>query len=298
MVKTRVLSAVVGIPFAIAVVLLGGIPFTLTITALTLIGLWELSRSMAQKGWWVVKPVAAPILVAALAGVYLWHHSPTLLLRWLMLLWWLSVFGSLLFHVAYQRNGDAPPTPNWRLSSIAATVLSVSYLGLFVFLVLLRQWQMDFADRPYPLGRDLVFFMLVTVWVTDSVAFLFGRAFGKEPLAPQVSPGKTLEGSFAGTIAGFCAAWLFAWGLISFARSEATAQVWLTLAQPVPFSLLALALSTMGQLGDLSKSVIKRELGIKDFGSLIPGHGGVLDRFDSVLATAPLVYLYAHLLLR
>ncbi len=290
----RLLSAVVGIPIAILVVFVGGLPFALTVLALSLIGLWELSRFMEQRGWWVIKPLAIPLLALAILGAYFGSDNPNWLLPGFVVLWWGSVFGCLFVHIAFRQTEATAPPVGWRLSSIGATLLSVWYLALFAFLVLLRQQQATVADQPYPLGRDLVFLVLLTVWGTDSVAFFFGRAFGREPLAPLVSPGKTLEGSVAGTVAGFLIAWLFAWGLISFGGSEATTKLWLHLAQPVPFTLLALALGTVGQLGDLGKSVIKRELGIKDFGALIPGHGGVLDRFDSLLATAPLVYFYVR----
>jgi phosphatidate cytidylyltransferase len=201
----------------------------------------------------------------------------------------------MVFHIV-KASDSSSESRGERATSVASTVFAIAYLSLFALLVLLRDFEVSVSERPYPVGRDLILLTIARVWVTDSMAFFLGRAFGKELLAPQVSPGKTLEGSVAGTLGGFIVAWLFAWALISFG-SEVTSQVWLNLARPVPFTLLALALGTLGQIGDLGKSVLKRSLGVKDFGSLIPGHGGVLDRFDSLLATAPIVYLYARWLL-
>lgn len=291
MLGLRVLSAIVGIPFAVILTFVGKLPFALAVLVLALLGLWELMQSLKSRELNIVKEVAFPCVGAAILGSYWAHLNPLTLLGLLAAVWWVGIFGSMLFHILHFSDAETE-TQGRRLAGIAMTVFAIAYLSLFAFLVLLRNFEVSVSERTYPIGRDLVFLTLIAVWTTDSVAFFFGRKFGKEPLAPQVSPGKTLEGSVAGTVAGFVAAWLFAWALISFG-SETASQVWLSLARPIPFTLLALALGTVGQIGDLGKSVLKRSLGIKDFGAIIPGHGGVLDRFDSLLATVPLVYLYA-----
>lgn len=294
MLGLRVLSAAIGIPLAVLLVCVGNLPFAIAVLVLALVGLWEFAQSLKGRGLSVVKEVAFPCVGAAILGSY-WTRSNHLTFL-IVTVWWVGIFGSMLFHIL--RSGNAgSEMQGKRLDSIAVTVFAIAYLSLFAFLVLLRNLEVSISDRTYPVGRDLILLTLVAVWLTDSVAFFFGRAFGKEPLAPQVSPGKTLEGSVAGTVAGFVSAWLFAWVLVSFG-GELTSQVWHSLVRPVPFSLLALALGTVGQIGDLGKSVLKRSLGIKDFGALIPGHGGVLDRFDSLLATTPIVYLYAYWVLK
>ena len=293
MLGLRVLSAVVGIPLAAVLIFAGGLPFALAVSALALLGLWELTSNLKSVGLKIVKEVAFPCVGTAVLGSYWAHSNPLTLTGLTVTIWWVGIFGSMLSHIIVRSDEAETETQGKRFTDIAVTVFAVAYLSLFSFPVLLRSFEVSVSDRIYPVGRDLLFLTLVSVWTTDSVAFFFGRAFGKEPLAPQVSPGKTLEGSVAGTVAGFVAAWVFAWALVSFG-SETASQVWLSLVRPVPFALLALALGTVGQIGDLGKSVIKRSLGIKDFGALIPGHGGVLDRFDSLLATAPIVYLYAR----
>lgn len=122
-------------------------------------------------------------------------------------------------------------------------------------------------------------------WITDTFAYFTGRLFGRHKLAPDVSPKKTVEGSVGGVV--FCVAAFLLYGLILGKEN-------LTPNYPV-LALCALVVSVVSQIGDLSLSVIKRENGIKDYGRIFPGHGGVLDRFDSVIATAPL-FLFLYLI--
>lgn len=294
MVRLRVLSAAIGLPLASFLVFIGGLPFAVAVSVVALVGLWELIQKFERKGIRIVKEVAFPCVVSAVLGSY-WT-PPSHYLSLLVAIWWVGILGSMVFHI-FQTKEETSEARGERAVSIAATFFSIAYLSLFAMLVLLRNFEVSISDRVYPFGRDLVFLVLMSVWVTDAAAFFFGRTLGRQPLAPQVSPGKTLEGSVSGTVSGLVAAWLFVWMFISFG-SETASQVWLAFARPIPFTLLALALGTVGQIGDLGKSVLKRSLGVKDFGSIIPGHGGVLDRFDSLLATAPLVYLYAYWLVR
>jgi phosphatidate cytidylyltransferase len=128
-------------------------------------------------------------------------------------------------------------------------------------------------------GAWLMLFVAVCVWSTDTFAYFVGRWCGRHKLAPQLSPGKTIEGS----IGGFLGAVLIG---AAFGR-------WIHLPLMHGIAVGALA-GIMGQVGDLFESALKRELGIKDFGRVLPGHGGALDRFDSLLFVAPLAYLYLH----
>ena len=120
-------------------------------------------------------------------------------------------------------------------------------------------------------------FLFACVWVSDSAAFYAGRAFGQRKLAPAISPNKTVLGSAAGVLGAVAAALLFR--LLS------------PLTWPLPFVILSgVFLSVLGQAGDLAESLVKRDAGVKDSGSIIPGHGGVLDRVDALLFTVPLFY--------
>lgn len=159
------------------------------------------------------------------------------------------------------------------LASWAWTLAGILYIGwLLGYLVSLR----GLDD-----GRNWVFFTLFTTFAFDTTAFFVGRAIGKHHLAPRISPGKTWEGTIGGTIGAVIVSLLF--------------------LLPTPLKLemhwghaisLGLLVSIFGQLGDLTESYFKRKMGVKDSGSLIPGHGGVLDRMDSIVFAGAVVYYY------
>lgn len=159
---------------------------------------------------------------------------------------------------------------------LAFSITGIVYVGfLFAFLALLRR---DFGDA----GGHFVVFVLATVWLSDTGAYVAGRLFGRHKLYPAVSPKKTWEGAV---------------GAIAFAVATAVV-VKLWLLPHVPWiDILAMGAlgSVLGQLGDLVMSFLKRSQGVKDTGGLLAGHGGVLDRFDGVLLMAPFVYMYASL---
>ena len=137
-------------------------------------------------------------------------------------------------------------------------------------------------------GALLVLMPWITVWVCDSFALFTGMAFGKHKLAPYVSPKKTIEGSVGGLIFAVIACVVYVLVMNNCFSMEMA--IW-------PAVLYGIVGSTAGQIGDLSLSVIKRGAGIKDYGNLFPGHGGVWDRFDSILFAAPLFeLLYLHIL--
>ena len=123
----------------------------------------------------------------------------------------------------------------------------------------------------------MVWVMFIGTWASDSFAYFAGRAFGSHKLAPAISPNKTIEGFFGGLIGTIAVVVGLGW----------------LLAMPLPqMAALGAAIAVLGTLGDLVESMMKRQTGIKDSGAIIPGHGGVWDRFDSVLFTVPLVYYY------
>ena len=183
--------------------------------------------------------------------------------------------------------------------SLADWVFSLTglmYVGLtMMHFVLMRRVQGDvdanwvitlddvIGDGAAALGLAWLLFVLSVTWATDVAAYLGGRKWGATKLIPHVSPGKTREGAFVGLLGGTAAGTLAAY----------------VCGLPVPLGimmLLSLAVAVGTIVGDLLESLIKREIGIKDMGTLIPGHGGILDRVDSLLVTVPLTY-YAALLL-
>ena len=128
----------------------------------------------------------------------------------------------------------------------------------------------------------VAFWLLMTIWVTDSAAYFVGKKYGRHKLAPQISPNKTWEGTLAGAGAGMLLAGIF-----------------FSIAFHVNFFaslLVSLLISSIGQVGDLVESKVKRLAGVKDSGKLFPGHGGVLDRFDSIMLSAPFAYILSLLI--
>lgn len=161
------------------------------------------------------------------------------------------------------------------ISSVGVTVFSVMYVALFGgYLIAVR---LGFSQ---PLSRHLLSFYFLVIWGSDSAAYYGGRMFGRHKLAPSISPGKTWEGAVAGLLASLLIA--------------AGAHYWFFKELPMKFALpLAAVMNVFGVLGDLTESALKRSVGAKDTAQILPGHGGVLDRIDSLLFNAPLIYYFA-----
>ncbi len=169
-------------------------------------------------------------------------------------------------------------SPEGCFRAAGAWVLGTLYIAwaFGYHLILLRQ---------EPKGLHLITFLVLVIWMTDTLAYTVGTLFGKHPLMPSISPKKTIEGTTGGLIGGIFTGWA----------------VWRIGLQDV-FSwqhalLLSLLLSIVAQMSDLIESAIKRDIGVKDSGRLIPGHGGMLDRCDSLIFTAPTMYYYVQLVI-
>jgi phosphatidate cytidylyltransferase len=162
-------------------------------------------------------------------------------------------------------------------SRLTYIVWGTFYIGLLYPFVYLIRGQSGWME-PAP-GRWWLFLLLGSLWLGDTAAMFFGKSFGRHKLAPTVSPNKTIEGFIGGFIGVIVAAMVFK-------------IFWLREIPAYHFLLISLLVGLFGQLGDLVESLWKRSLGIKDSSHIIPGHGGVLDRFDSLLFSAPVLYLY------
>jgi phosphatidate cytidylyltransferase len=169
---------------------------------------------------------------------------------------------------------------------IALSLFSAVYVTLAFSSILVAR------DSEY--GAVLYFMIFIGAWITDTFAYFTGRLFGRHKLMPDISPKKTVEGAIGGAI--FCALAFVLYGFIlsqvfdvASPLSRATAYNYILLA------CIGVAVSVFAQLGDLSASAIKRNYGVKDFGAIFPGHGGFLDRFDSVMAVAPVIMIIGAL---
>lgn len=137
------------------------------------------------------------------------------------------------------------------------------------------------------LGLYYIILILICAWISDAGAYFIGRAFGKHKMAPTISPKKTVEGAIGGVV--FCVIFNIAFTYVYFEIMENTGTV--VESNLIYLVIISVIGSLVGILGDLTASIIKRQSGIKDFGNIMPGHGGVVDRFDSILFIAPFVYV-------
>ena len=262
MLKARFLTAIVLAPLALAVLFL--FPknlFLLVIDAVLLIGAWEWSRLSGLKSrkdqiFFVGTVAAALALLHSFEAVL-----PTLLLLMLSMLFWAL---ALVCVVLYPRASSWSP---------------VMVRVLMGYAVLLPVWISLGALKGSPMSDQLILFLLLIVWAADSGAYFAGKTFGKSKLAPAVSPGKTREGLYGGLASCLCVGFGFA--------------LWFELegGQLVYLMLLSVLTGMISVLGDLFESMLKRHQGIKDSSQLLPGHGGILDRLDSLTAAAPLFVL-------
>lgn len=272
----RILTGIVGIPLAAVLIFYpGGLPFAVAIGIVSVLGAMEFYGGVRRMG-------ARPVEWAGLAAVALFVYSTRTYERASIGSIFPAVLTLLLilsFCVELVRSKRAP------LVNVGATVFGAIYVGwLISHLVVLRGIKGDVSVGSYTsnVGAWLVMLTFLGTWACDTGAYFIGRLYGKTKLAPKLSPNKTIEGSVA--------------GLISSVLVTVIAGTILRLPPQHSLALGAI-FGILTQLGDLSESAIKRELSIKDFGTLVPGHGGILDRFDSLLFTGPAAYYYALLFL-
>ena len=276
---TRVLTAAVLMTVAIAIVLFAptwGV--AIAVVVLTLLALWEyfaLGEAIGHRAYRFWTTFSAIVLVCAQtlpAATRDYFNKP--------LGWWPNFVLTVRLHLSVPLAFFV-----FVLGIVILTlwtrrplVESVPAAGISSSAFLLVAFPLSYA---LPLhgyrGPRVLLFALVITWVADSAAYFAGRAFGKHPLAPHISPKKTWEGSIAGLVGSLAVGYAF--------------HFWLT----IPFGhLLAMAFvgNVAGQMGDLLESACKRSAGVKDSGGLLPGHGGILDRIDALILCIPVIWYY------
>jgi phosphatidate cytidylyltransferase len=261
---TRVVVAFVFAPLIIYITLLGKVPFLILIEALVLLGLWEFLRLSKVKESEIPR---IPLLVLGpflAISAYFWGEKVFLLFVLAML------YASSLFLVIKGKTEGAT-------SNLALSLLGFFYVaGLFSYLILLRELS---PETGYKIGGLWIVYILVCIWSCDTFAYFIGAPLGKHPLSPRVSPKKTIEG-FGGGVLGAVAAAFFSY-FVFFGS-----------AQLKDLLIVSAIVALAGQVGDLAESLFKRDAQVKDTSSIIPGHGGILDRFDSLLFVSPIAYYY------
>jgi phosphatidate cytidylyltransferase len=268
----RVLFAVVAAPLAVLVIWWGDAALATLLAVVAALGAWEFYRMAANRG---AMPLAGAGITAA-ALVPLAVHAHYLRVFTLPLSAGVLAVLALLGATIWLRGVEGQP-----LLAAATTVFGVLYVGV----PLAYGYALRYFD--YSVGRNagtaIVFFPVLLTWASDVGAYAFGRLIGRRKLIPSVSPGKTVAGALGGLLVTLLVAAAYVTWVL-----RPVASLSLGVGALVGF---ALAVSAAAQLGDLAESLLKRDAGVKDSSHLIPGHGGVLDRFDSLFFVLPLSYV-------
>jgi phosphatidate cytidylyltransferase len=258
----RIASIVVILPVVIALIIIGGWPFYIAIAAIIGIGAKEFSRLFHQSH--LYKPsnlliVTGAVMLILSRAIWGFAGSETILT--------LLTLAAMTIHIIHRERGNVNAVIDFCITS--AGIFYVGWLGAYII-----------SLRAIPDGEWWLITSLVAVWLADAGAFLIGVKFGKHPLAAAISPKKSWEGYIGGAIAATALTPLLAYFLQSYAPA----------ITPFKGLIMGFILGTLAPLGDLGVSMIKRYFNVKDSGKLIPGHGGALDRLDSILWAVALSY--------
>jgi phosphatidate cytidylyltransferase len=267
MIRARLLTVAVGVPLLVGALAAGPVWWALLIAGVALVGVHEMVRLLGHMGLRVPEAWALPMGLVALGTLAL----PAMGVG--------GAWGRLA--------GGVGPVVSLAASFLAFLTASgerpfTDFLGLYA-VSLYPAWLLGFLLllRAQGFGVGPVLWLMLVVWLGDAAAYALGRLVGGWRPVPGISPGKTLSGYAAGLVASLAVA--------ALGRDLVRLPLWSALG-------LGLGCALVAQFGDLSESLIKRRAGVKDSGALLPGHGGILDRFDGVLLAAPLLYYCLQLL--
>ena len=269
--KQRVITAIVLCIVAIPVCIFSGtVVFPIAMAFIGFMGVYEMLGCMKVRD---KLSIAAPLYgLAILApfatrylGAFFKHNSLVVVLC--LLVYVLYLLGVWVF--SYEKNQKIDMAP-----LLSSTLVCLYIIGATSSIIVVR-------DLPY--GEFFWYFIFIGAWITDTFAYFSGMLLGKHKLIPNVSPKKTVEGSIGGTL--FCIGFFIGYAAIVNHFTDANLNL-------ILIACAGLVSALVSQIGDLSMSVIKRTYGIKDYGKIFPGHGGVLDRFDSILAVAIIMAIF------
>ena len=237
------------------------------VAALSLLGVYEILDCIGMRSVWIVSVPAA--LLAAVAPIGARLFSTTYLFISLYALVMFTYLVLILSAAVFSRG------------SIDVEKIGMSYASVF-YIVTAFTAMILLCERRF--GNYVLLMTIFGPWITDVFAYLTGRLFGRHKLIPEISPKKTIEGSIGGIVFCTLAAVLFGF-VLSKTADDITAVGYL------PLAIAGFIISILSQIGDLILSAVKRRYGIKDFGWILPGHGGILDRFDSVIGVVPVMLI-------
>lgn len=251
----RIISAVVAAAIVLPIIILGGMPFKVLIYLMASIALFELIRMKKMK------VMSLPSMVSFIALWLLMYPSFQIQTHF-------SKMEILLLFVLIILTSTVLSKNKFTFENAGFLLLSVIYLGFgFFYFIEIREY-----------GLIYIFLPLFVIWATDSGAYFIGRAIGKRKLWPEISPNKTIEGA----VGGILCAMVVALGFKSFITIDVSL---------FEIMIISFLLAIFGQIGDLVESAFKRYYNVKDSGNIMPGHGGVLDRLDSLIFVFPILHL-------
>ena len=263
---TRLISGILLLAFTFVTMFFGGQLLLVTLFMISLLGLYELYK--------VMKFEDTPLACVGYLGAFAWYLNidtkPNAILDIkvpeLMIFSIVVVAALLVFVVKY---------PEYSANQLFSTIFGIFYIPVMISFIFKTRENIAF-------GQWLAWMVYVSSWGSDTCAYAVGRLFGKHKLAPNLSPKKSIEGSVGGIIGSALIGVIFGLIMSNFTgKSENLIII---------FAVIGGLGSVISQIGDLAASGIKRNYDIKDYGHLIPGHGGILDRYDSIIITAPIVY--------
>ena len=273
--KTRIITGIVAIALFVPICVFSNyVVFPIAIAALSVVGIYEMAKCLGMdKKWALTVPMYLVALALPFIGYYEFFKNTRIRGSLFLGVSMLLLFFVLIYTLAYvmfRKNQD-------KISDILAFYALFLYIvGCFNSIICLR----------YMTGGKYVYLLVfIGAWVCDTFAYFTGRFLGKHKLIPEISPKKTIEGSIGGIVFTIGAFILYRFILFKiFPELNINLPYWLVI-------VLGIAASIVSQIGDLVASAVKRQYDIKDYGKLFPGHGGVLDRFDSVMLVAPVIYV-------
>ncbi len=264
----RIITAVVAIALFVPVCIFSDyIVFPIVMSILSIIGVYEVAKCVGQhKSWALTIPMYIVAGALPMARYYLLKQSHFFMLAMICIFFMLMY---CLAYVMFRKNKD-------KITDITTLyALFVYVVGCFSSIVCVRYMAS---------GKYIYLLVFLGAWVCDTFAYFTGKFLGKHKLIPEISPKKTIEGSIGGIVFTIGAFALYCFIVNKFWGDKVQLSY-------ITLIILGLFASIISQIGDLVASAVKRQYDVKDYGSLFPGHGGVLDRFDSVMLVAPVTYI-------
>ncbi|MFZ1519684.1 MAG: phosphatidate cytidylyltransferase [Ignavibacteriaceae bacterium] len=260
----RILVSIAAIPALVLMAYFGSVYFLSFVLIISGISFYEYSVMAKQKGANVNINIGLLAIIFLIINQYKFFFSQYHFL--------VALFVMLLIYELFRNNGSA-------ILNLGSTLLGIFYLGIFgSTLIGIREFYPN-VDELYYNGGYLIISIFASIWICDSAAFFGGTALGKHKLFVRVSPKKSWEGAIFG----------FVFAILTMILAKFIVLDFLSIKNAIAIGFIT---GTIGQIGDLTESLLKRDAGVKDSSNLIPGHGGIFDRFDSLLFSAPVIYLY------